>query len=367
MDHIFATATAFNARYKQLLANGTTGLSVAFDLPTQRGHDSDAPSASGEVGRAGVAIDSLDDMRVLFAGIPLDKASTSMTVNAPAALLLLLYQLVAEEQGVPADRLTGTIRNDVLEEYIARGTSIFPPRPALRLIADTFKYGRAEIPNWNTISISGHHMAEADASPVQEIAFTLANGIEYARTAVAAGVDVDDFAPSFSSKHRAAHRIWARAMKEGFGAQQVDPPLALLAETHSVEKMADDMEADALELMERIEELGGAVNAIEQGFQRSEIERLACADAVRPDESEPYEPLRDPAVEAQQAERLAKLRAWRCGERVADTLLLVQKAAAGADNVLYPMKEALAAGATVGEVCDALREVWGTYVPMDAS
>lgn len=207
----FGTATESNARYKQLIANGTTGLSVAFDLPTQMGHDSDAAIASGEVGKVGVAIDSIDDMRVLFGGIPLDKVSTSMTINAPAALLLLLYQLVGEEQGVPADRLTGTIQNDVLKEYIARGTYIFPPGPSLRLIADIFKYCRAEIPKWNTISISGYHMAEAGASPAQEIAFTLADGIEYVRTAVAAGMDVDEFAPGSPSSSSPVRRSWRRS------------------------------------------------------------------------------------------------------------------------------------------------------------
>ncbi len=217
----FGTAAESNARYRRLIAHGTTGLSVAFDLPTQMGHDSDAPLAHGEVGKVGVAIDSIEDMRVLFDGIPLDKVSTSMTINAPAALLLLLYQLVAEEQGVPADRLTGTIQNDVLKEYIARGTYIFPPKPSLRLTADIFEYCTAEIPKWNTISISGYHMAEAGASPAQEIAFTLADGVEYVRTALAAGMDVDDFAPRLSfffvarttlleevAKFRAARRIW---------------------------------------------------------------------------------------------------------------------------------------------------------------
>ena len=239
----FGTAAESNARYQQLIAHGTTGLSVAFDLPTQMGHDSDAPIAHGEVGKVGVAIDSVDDMRVLFGGIPLDKVSTSMTINAPAALLLLLYQLVGEEQGVPADQLTGTIQNDVLKEYIARGTYIFPPKPSLRLIADIFKYCRAEIPKWNTISISGYHMAEAGASPAQEIAFTLADGIEYVRTAVAAGMDVDDFAPRLSfffvarttileevAKFRAARRIWARVMREEFGAQN---PKSLMLRFHT--------------------------------------------------------------------------------------------------------------------------------------
>ena len=228
----FGTAKESNERYHELVANGTGGLSVAFDLPTQMGYDSDESIASGEVGKVGVAIDSIDDMRVLFGGLPLDKISTSMTINAPAATLLLMYQLVAEEQGVTADRLTGTIQNDVLKEYIARGTYIFPPKESLRLISDIFAYCHTEIPRWNTISISGYHMAEAGATPAQEIAFTLANAIAYVRAAVDAGLNVDDFAPRLSfffvarttlleeiAKFRAARRIWARIMKEEFGAQ----------------------------------------------------------------------------------------------------------------------------------------------------
>ncbi|WP_237530054.1 methylmalonyl-CoA mutase family protein, partial [Streptomyces sp. SID3915] len=224
-------ATEANARCKHLLSDGAAGLSVAFDLPTRMGHDSDAPIARGEVGRAGVAIDSIDDMRVLFAGIPLDKVATSMTVDAPASLLLLLYQLVGEEQGVAADRLTGTVQNDVLKEYIARGTPIFPPKPSLRLLADTFAYCETEIPKWNTLSVCGHTMAQVGASPAQEIAFALADGIEYVRTAVAAGIDVDAFAPRLSfclgarttvleevATSRAARRIWAKVMREEFGA-----------------------------------------------------------------------------------------------------------------------------------------------------
>ena len=207
----FGTATESNERYQQLVADGTAGLSVAFDLPTQMGYDSDAPIAHGEVGKVGVAIDSIDDMRVLFDGIPLDKVSTSMTINAPASLLLLLYQLVAEEHGVPGDKLTGTIQNDVLKEYIARGTYIFPPAHSLRLITDTFAYCQDEVPRWNTISISGYHMAEAGATPAQEIAFTLANGIEYVRAAVAAGLDVDDFAPGCRSSSSPAPRCWRRS------------------------------------------------------------------------------------------------------------------------------------------------------------
>ncbi|MFB6813204.1 methylmalonyl-CoA mutase [Streptomyces sp. NPDC056347] len=464
----FGAAVESNARYKQLIANGTTGLSVAFDLPTQMGHDSDAPISSGEVGKVGVAIDSVDDMRILFDGIPLDKVSTSMTINAPAALLLLMYQLVGEEQGVSAAQLTGTIQNDVLKEYIARGTYIFPPKPSLRLTADIFKYCRTEIPKWNTISISGYHMAEAGASPPQEIAFTLTDGIEYVRTAVAAGMDVDDFAPRLSfffvarttileevAKFRAARRIWARVMKEEFGAKNpkslmlrfhtqtagvqltaqqpevnlvrvavqglaavlggtqslhtnsFDEAIALptdksarlalrtqqvlayetdvtatvdpFAGSYVVERMTDGIEAAALELMGRVEEMGGAVDAIERGFQKSEIEHSAYRIAQETengdrvvvgvnrytvDAEEPYEPLRvDPAIEAQQAERLTKLRAERDRTAVDSALARLRTAAAGTDNVLHPMKDALKARATVGEVCNALREVWGTYSP----
>lgn len=466
----FGTAAESNARYKRLIANGTTGLSVAFDLPTQMGHDSDAALASGEVGKVGVAVDSVDDMRVLFDGIPLDRVSTSMTINSPAALLLLMYQLVAEEQGVSARRLTGTVQNDVLKEYIARGTYIFPPGPSLRLTADIFGYCRAEIPKWNTISISGYHMAEAGASPAQEIAFTLADGIEYVRTAVAAGMDVDDFAPRLSfffvarttileevAKFRAARRIWAKVMREEFGAtnpkslmlrfhtqtagvqltaqqpevnlvrvavqglaavlggtqslhtNSFDEAIALptdksarlalrtqqvlayetdvtatvdpFAGSYAVERMTDDVEAAALELMLRIEDMGGAVSAIERGFQKSEIERSAYRIALetdsaervvvgvnrfRLDEEEPYEPLRvDPAIEARQTARLAALRAGRDRGTVDTALAALREAARGTDNVLYPMKEALRARATVGEVCDALREVWGAYEPSD--
>ncbi|MEV8331693.1 acyl-CoA mutase large subunit family protein [Streptomyces niveus] len=466
----FGTAAESNARYRQLIGHGTTGLSVAFDLPTQMGHDSDAPIASGEVGKVGVAIDSVDDMRILFDGIPLDQVSTSMTINAPAALLLLLYQLVAEEQGVPATALTGTVQNDVLKEYIARGTYIFPPKPSLRLIADIFQYCRTEIPRWNTISISGYHMAEAGATPAQEIAFTLADGIEYVRTAISAGMEVDDFAPRLSfffvarttlleevAKFRAARRIWAKVMREEFGARNpkslmlrfhtqtagvqltaqqpevnlvrvavqglaavlggtqslhtnsFDEALALptdksarlalrtqqvlayetdvtatvdpFAGSYAVERMTDDLEAAVLALMTRVQDLGGAVEAIERGFQKGEIERSAYAVAretdsgervvvgvnrFRLDEEEPYEPLRvDPAIEAQQAARLAALRAERDQDEVDAALAELRRAAGSTDNVLYPMKRALKARATVGEVCDALREVWGAYVPTD--
>ncbi|MER6312089.1 methylmalonyl-CoA mutase family protein [Streptomyces sp. NPDC001657] len=466
----FGTARESNARYRQLIAHGTTGLSVAFDLPTQMGHDSDTPIASGEVGKVGVAIDSVEDMRVLFGGIPLDKVSTSMTINAPAALLLLLYQLVGEEEGVPPGHLTGTVQNDILKEYIARGTYIFPPAPSLRLVSDVFQYCRTEIPRWNTISISGYHMAEAGASPAQEIAFTLANGIEYVRTALAAGMDVDDFAPRLSfffvarttlleevAKFRAARRIWARVMREEFGAQNpkslmlrfhtqtagvqltaqqpevnlarvtvqalaavlggtqslhtnsFDEAIALptdkaarlalrtqqvlahetdvtatvdpFAGSYAVESMTDDVEEAARALMRRVEEMGGAVAAIEHGFQKEEIERNAYRIAQETDagdrvvvgvnrflldEAEPYEPLRvDPAIEAQQIERLALLRSRRSAPAVTAALDTLRKAAESPDNVLPPMRDALRARATVGEVCDALRDVWGTYVPPD--
>ncbi|MCT2594497.1 methylmalonyl-CoA mutase family protein [Streptomyces sp. N2-109] len=466
----FGTAVESNARYKQLIENGTMGLSVAFDLPTQMGHDSDAAISHGEVGKVGVAIDSIDDMRVLFDGIPLDEVSTSMTINAPAALLLLLYQLVGEEQGVDPAELTGTIQNDVLKEYIARGTYIFPPKPSLRLIADIFRYCKAEIPKWNTISISGYHMAEAGATPAQEIAFTLADGIQYVRTAVAAGMEVDDFAPRLSfffvsrttileevAKFRAARRIWARVMREEFGAQNpkslmlrfhtqtagvqltaqqpevnlarvtvqglaavlggtqslhtnsYDEAIALptdksarlalrtqqvlayetdvtatvdpFAGSYVIEAMTDDVEAAALDLMRQVEDRGGAVDAIEQGFQKGEIERSAYRIAQEQEsgervvvgvnrfqspDGEPYEPMRvDPAIEAQQAERLARLRAERDQGAVDAALSELRKAAEGTENVLYPMRDALRARATVGEVCNALREIWGAYVPTD--
>ena len=308
------TAAESNSRYRQLIARGTRDLSVAFDLPTRRGHDSDSPLARGKVGRAGVAIDSVDDMRVLFRGIPLGKVSTSMTIDAPAAPLLLLYQLVAEEQGVPAGQLTGTIQNDVLREHIAHGTSLFPPKSSLRLTADVLRYCRAELPRWNAL-------------------------------------------------------IWAWVMRDGFGASNTEslmphfrPPAYATLDPCLLEQATDDVEAAAVALMAEVAALGGAAAAVELGFQRREIEHHACdVRHFRPDDEEPYVPLCvDPAVEARQIERLAKLRAWRCHERVDTAVLTLRKAAEGDDNVLYPMKDALAAGATVGEVCDALRGVWGT-------
>src|SRR5215469_1850156 len=464
----FSTAADSNRRYHQLIAAGTTGLSVAFDLPTQMGYDSDSPEARGEVGKVGVAIDSIEDMRLLLDGIPLGKVSTSMTINAPAALLLVLYQLVAEEQGVSAAEISGTIQNDILKEYIARGTYIYPPQPSLRLVADTFAYCRAEIPRWNTISISGYHMAEAGASPVQEIAFTLANAREYVRTAIESGLAVDEFAPRLSfffvarttlleevAKFRAARRIWAHMMRDEFGAQDpksqmlrfhtqtagvqltaqqpevnlarvtlqalaavlggtqslhtnsYDEAIALpsqkaatlalrtqqvlasetdltatvdpLAGSYAIESMTDDIEAGARELMAKVADLGGAVAAIERGFQKAEIERSAYRIAreidsgerkvvgvnahVNPQE-EAYEPLRvDPAIEQEQAARLAELRERRDGAEVRRRLDDVKRAAGTDENLLYPLRSALQALATIGEVSDALREVWGVYQP----
>ncbi len=466
----FGTAVESNERYRQLLAAGQTGLSVAFDLPTQMGYDSDDPLASGEVGKVGVAIDSIDDMAVLFNQIPMDKVSTSMTINAPAATLLLMYQLVAEQQGVPGSALTGTIQNDVLKEYIARGAYIYPPAASLRLITDIFAYCKAELPRWNTISISGYHMAEAGATPAQEVAFTLADGIEYVRAAIAAGMDVDEFAPRLAfffvarttlleevAKFRAARRMWARIMREEFGAKNpkslmlrfhtqtagvqltaqqpevnlvrvalqglgavlggtqslhtnsYDEAIALPTEkaarlalrtqqvlayetdvtktvdpfagSYVVESLTDDLEEEALDLMRQVAERGGAVAAIEQGFQKSEIERSAYRIANEIDDGERvvvgvnkftveteehYEPLRvNPAIEAEQAERLAVLRADRDSAEVDSALAALRAAAEGTENTLIPMKRALAARATGGEVANALREVWGQYVPVD--
>ena len=466
----FGTARESNERYRHLVAQGTGGLSVAFDLPTQMGYDSDDPVASGEVGKVGVAIDSLEDMRILFDQIPLDQVSTSMTINAPAAVLLVLYQLVGEEQGVEAGKLTGTIQNDVLKEYIARGTYIYPPQASLRLITDIFTYCRHEIPRWNTISISGYHMAEAGASPTQEIAFTLADGIEYVRAAIASGQDVDDFGPRLAfffvsrttlleevAKFRAARRIWADVMRNEFGAKDpkslmlrfhtqtagvqltaqqpevnlvrvaiqglaavlggtqslhtnsFDEAIALptvkaatlalrtqqvlayetdvtatvdpFAGSYAVEALTDEVEAGARALMAQVEELGGAVAAIEKGFQKSEIERSAYEVAKGIDSGERvvvgvnryqsaseerYEPLRvDPGIEQDQRERLRVLREGRDNSAVQRALADLRKAAEGTDNVLYPMREALRALATVGEVCNTLREVWGTYTPQE--
>jgi methylmalonyl-CoA mutase, N-terminal domain len=464
----FGSAAESNRRYRQLLAAGTTGLSVAFDLPTQMGYDSDDPLAAGEVGKVGVAIDSIDDMRTLFDQIPLDQVSTSMTINSPAALLLLMYQMVAEENGIAASALRGTVQNDILKEYIARGTYIFPPRASLRFATDLFAYCKTELPAWNTISVSGYHMAEAGATPVQEVAFTLADAIEYVRAAQAAGLDVDEFAPRLTfffvarttfleeiAKFRAARRVWARVMRDQFGARDpsstmlrfhtqtagvqltaqqpelnmvrvalqalgavlggtqslhtnaYDEAIALPTEkaarlalrtqqviayetdiaktvdpfagSYAIESLTDDIETAVLELMRRVEDFGGAVAAIERGFQRAEIENAAYEvaqgidsgdrivvglNAFRSEADEDYQPLRvDPESEAQQIARVAAVRARRDGDAVRRTLEAVGSAASGAQNVLPPIKEALRAQATLGEVCATLRGIWGRYEP----
>jgi methylmalonyl-CoA mutase, N-terminal domain len=467
----YASAAESNARYRYLLEQGQTGLSVAFDLPTQMGYDSDAPIAAGEVGKVGVAIDSLADMRQLFDGIPLDAVSTSMTINAPAAMLLLLYQLVGEEQGIESAKLRGTIQNDVLKEYIARGTYIFPPQPSLRITTDIFAYCVGKLPNFNTISISGYHMAEAGATAVQEVAFTLANATAYVQAAVDAGLDIDMFAPRLSfffvarstlleevAKFRAARRMWARIMRDRLGAKDprsqmlrfhaqtagvqlcaqqaevnlarvtiqalaatlggtqslhanaFDEALALPSENAAqlalrtqqviahetdvplvadplggswfVESLTDEVERRATAYINKIDALGGAVQAIGQGYQKGEIERSAyeLAQAIEQGEQvvvgvnrfrieEDIEPellhVDDRVADAQIAQ-LRRIRAERDTNAVTAALDDVEKAARGTDNLLIPMKEALRRMATVGEVCDTLRGVFGQYKPADA-
>ena len=467
----FGTAEETNERFRYLLEHGQTGLSVAFDMPALMGVDSDSPRAEGEVGREGVAVASLEDMEILFSGIPLGDVSTSMTINAPAAIALAMYLVVGEGQGVPRDKLRGTIQTDILKEYIAQKEFIFPPGPSMRLVTDMVEFCAQEMPLWHPISISGYHIREAGSTAAQELAFTLKDGFTYVEWALERGLDVDAFAPRLSfffnahldffeeiAKYRAARRIWAREMRDTYGARDersllmrfhtqtagvsltwqqplvnvartaiealaavlggtqslhtnsYDEAIALptdksarlalrtqqviayetdvtktvdpFAGSYAVETLTDQVEAEARKLMEQVEELGGAVAAIEKGFQKNEIEKSAYQIAreidgnervvvgvnrFRLDEEEPYEPLRvDPAIEAQQAERLARLRAERDNAEVEKHLAALKAAAEGTDNVLYPMKEALRAKATVGEVCNALRDVWGVYVPPDA-
>jgi methylmalonyl-CoA mutase, N-terminal domain len=462
----FGSAEETNARFRYLLDRGQTGLSIAFDLPTQLGYDSDDPLAAGEVGRTGVAIDSIEDMRVVLQGIPLDRVSTSMTINAPAALLLLLYELVAEEQGVPGTELRGTVQNDILKEYIARGNYIFPPRPSMRVTTDLFTYCAERLPRWNTISISGYHIREAGSTAVQEVAFTLANGIAYCRAAVDAGLSPDRFGERLSfffnahnhffqevAKYRAARRLWARIMRERFGAtnpqacalrfhaqtggstltaQQpennivrvaiqalsaacggaqslhtngFDEALALPTE-HSarialrtqqvlqneagttdtadplgggyfIEKLTEEIEERALELIDRIEELGGAVAAIEQGFVQHEIEDAAFRYAqeiesgervivgvnafTEADGAEIELQRIDAEIERRQLARTERVRAERETAAAETALAAVRSTAEGDGNLLVPMREALRARCTIGEICGTLRELWGTY------
>lgn len=464
----FGTAQATNERFKFLLAAGQTGLSCAFDLPTQMGYDSDHSRSEGEVGKVGVAIDSLADMRMLLAGLPLDTVSTSMTINSTGAILLLMYELVAEEQGVPASAISGTIQNDILKEYIARGTYIYPPRPSMRVITDIFQYCSQHIPKWNTISISGYHIREAGSTAVQEIAFTIANGIAYVEAAIAAGMDVDAFAPRLSffwnahndffeevAKYRAARRIWYRLMSDRFGAKKesskllrfhtqtggstltaqqpennivrvavqsmaavmggtqslhtngFDEALSLptqhsaqialrtqqiigyesgiantpdpLAGSYFVETLTDEVERLAWQYLAQIDEMGGAVAGIEAGFQQGEIEQAAYdyAKSIDNDErvivsvnkfvveqnGDPDVFPIDPNLERGQVEQLTRYKADRNQVLVQTRLDDLIDCARGTQNVLYPMKEALRANATLGEVSDALRGVFGVYRP----
>jgi len=462
----FGSPQETNARYQYLLAQGQTGLSVAFDLPTQMGYDSDARAARGEVGRVGVAISCLDDMLALFHGIPLDRVSTSMTINATAAILLALYLAVAERQGVAPGQLSGTVQNDILKEYIARGTYIYPPGPSLRLITDLFAFCRTRAPHWNTISVSGYHIREAGATAVQEVAFTLANGIAYLRAAEEAGLPVDEVAPQLSfffnahnnlleevSKFRAARRLWARIMRERLGARDprswmlrfhaqtagstltaqqpennivrvtlqalaavlggcqslhtnsMDEALALPSEqavrialrtqqilahesgvadtvdplggAYMVERLTDEIEEAALAYIDKIEGMGGALHAI--GFMQREIQEAAyryqqeletkARVVVGVNEFVTEEPLPsglfaiDPEVEAGRQLFLGGLRARRNARVVADARLALEQAARGDANLLPFILDAVKADVTLGEICDSLREVFGTHQP----
>ena len=462
----FGTAKESNERYRYLLSQGTSGLSVAFDLPTQMGFDSDHINSAGEVGKVGVAIDSIQDMRTLFDGIPLDKVSTSMTINATASTLLALYLGVADEQGVPWTAVRGTIQNDVLKEYMARGTYIYPPRASMRIITDIFGFCRDQVPRWNTISISGYHIREAGSTAAQEIAFTLADGIAYVDAAIEAGLEVDDFAPRLSfffnahnnlleevSKFRAARRMWARIMKDRFGAknpkswqmrfhtqtagstltaQQVDnnvvrvslqalaavmggtqslhtnsrdEALALptaesarlalrtqqiiasesgvadfvdpFAGSYVVEQLTDELEADALSLIAEVDGLGGMVSAIEEGFPQREIQNAAYRSQLAMDRgqqevvgvnvhqeeaSDVPDLLKvDAQIGIDQIARLKKFRETRNESRVLETIDAIQQAASGTENLMPKIVDAVKADATLGEIADGLRAVFGEY------
>jgi methylmalonyl-CoA mutase N-terminal domain/subunit len=462
----FASAEETNKRYRYLLDAGQTGLSVAFDLPTQIGYDSDHPLAEGEVGKVGVAIDSIADIETLFNGIPMDKVTTSMTINAPAAVLMSMYIKVAEQQGVSMEKLGGTIQNDILKEYSSRGTYIFPPTPSMRIITDIFEFCSENLPRWNTISISGYHMREAGATAVQEVAFTLANAITYVQAAIDAGLDVDVFAPRLSfffnshldfleevAKFRAARRLWAKIMKERFGAKSPrswtmrfhtqtagctltaqqpdnnvvrvtmqcmaavlggtnslhtnsrDEALALpseeavqialrtqqivanesgicetvdpLAGSYYVEYLTNEIEQRAEEYIEKIDKIGSATRAIEQGFIQKEIQESAYVyqkeiekndriivglNKFQVEEEKPKGLLKvDPAVRESQIEKIKQLKKSRDGSSVDNALSRLRKAAEGSDNLLPPILEAVEARATLGEICGTLREVFGEY------
>jgi methylmalonyl-CoA mutase N-terminal domain/subunit len=463
----FGSAAETNRRFRYLLEQGQTGLSVAFDLPTQIGHDADAPMARGEVGKVGVSISSLEDMETLLDGVPLDKVSTSMTINAPAAILLLMYELVAERQGVAGEKLQGTVQNDILKEYAARGTYIFPPGPSMRLTTDLFAYCRERLPNWNTISISGYHLREAGATAVQELGFTLAHAIAYVDAAQAAGLKVDEFAPRLSfffavfsdffeevAKFRAARSLWAELMKTRYGvddsrsqalrfhsqtggstltaqqpynnivrvalqamsavlggtqslhANSFDEALGLPSEvaatlsvrtqqiiahesnvstvadplggSYLVEALTRQLESGAGELIADIDRRGGAIAAIESGFTQDAIQESAYhfqqavesgqrvvvgVNRFQGDEEEVEIVKISPHHERQQVAALARLRQQRNNGRVQTHLDAVQQAAVGKENLLPPMREALRAYATIGEVCGVLRQVFGEYRP----
>lgn len=462
----FGDAEESNKRYKYLLKNGQTGLSIAFDLPTQIGYDSDHPMSHGEVGKVGVAIDTLQDMEILFDGIPLDKVSTSMTINAPAAILLAMYIAVAEKQGISKAELNGTIQNDILKEYVARGTYIFPPLPSMRLITDIFDYCSRELPKWNTISISGYHIREAGATAIQEIAFTLANGIAYVDAAVKKGLDLDKFAPRLSfffnahndlfeevAKFRAARRLWAKIMKNRFGAkdpksmmlrfhtqtagctltaQQPDNNIvrvaiqalaAVLGGTQSLhtnsrdealslpsqesvrialrtqqiiayesgvtetvdpiagsyylEKMTKDMEKAAMDYINQIDKLGGSPKAIEKGFIQREIQNSAYqyqkdiedkkriivgVNQFRSEE----EPMKDllkvnPEIERRQVGKLDEVKKKRKEKEVQEKLQLLKEIASSEQNIMPYILDCVRSYATLGEICDQLRAVFGEY------
>jgi methylmalonyl-CoA mutase N-terminal domain/subunit len=464
----FGTAAESNERYKYLLSQGQTGLSVAFDLPTQIGYDSDDPMALGEVGKVGVSIPSLEDMAILLDGIPLDQVSISMTINAPAAILLAMVIAIAKRQGVPADRLRGTVQNDILKEYIARGTYIFPPRPSMRLITDLFAYCAQEVPHWNTISVSGYHIREAGSTAAQEIAFTIANGIAYVQAALDVGLDVDAFAGQISfffnvhndfleeiAKFRAARRLWGRIMCSRFGARDDrswrlrfhsqtagstltaqqpennvvrvalqalaavlggtqslhtngrDEALALpteeaarialrtqqiianesgvadtvdpLAGSYYLEYLTDELERRAIEYIDAIDEIGGMLPAIEIGYVQREIQEAAYnfqraleqgeqvtvgVNRYVEDEDIPIKlQTIDPAIEARQRERLARLRRERDNERVAQLRQNLALAAQGSDNLMPHFIDCVENKVTLGEICHTLRQIWGEYQP----
>lgn len=464
----FSTAQETNARYKFLLDSGQTGLSVAFDLPTQMGHDSDAEEATGEVGKVGVAIDSLEDMETLFEGIPLDQVSTSMTINATAAILLCLYQVTAEKKGIHGKQLRGTIQNDLLKEYIARGTYIYPPRPSMRMITDIFRYCQEALPQWNTISISGYHIREAGATAAQELGFTLANAICYVREAIRSGLNVDDFGQRLSfffssdnhffeeiAKFRAARKMWATIMKERFQAKnpkalmcrfhtqtagssltyqqpnnnvvrvayqalaavlggtqslhtnsrdealslptEASAELALrtqqilayetgvadtvdpLAGSYYIEALTQKLEAKAYEYIEAIESQGGSIPAIEIRYFQKEIEKSAYllqkqletqdrivvgVNQFITEEEKGGAPFRiDDRVEQEQIQRVKQLRAKRNSTQVQLSLNALKQAAQGTENLLPLIKEAIRHYATVGEISNTLRDVFGVYRP----